>query len=83
MEVVCGGGAPGMVKTLGCYISSTWIYCWCQGGERPCGICSQSLSTSSRPTSIYNSTSSVRLALAAPTAEKEQPPCPGERSVYK
>ncbi|NWY37732.1 FHOD1 protein, partial [Sylvia atricapilla] len=44
-----------------------------------------SLSTSSRPcpTSIYNSTSSVRLALASPRAEKEQPPGPGERSVYK
>uniref|UniRef100_A0A8C3Y3A4 Formin homology 2 domain containing 1 n=1 Tax=Catharus ustulatus TaxID=91951 RepID=A0A8C3Y3A4_CATUS len=42
-----------------------------------------SLSTSSRPTSIYNSTSSVRLALASPPAEKEQPPGPGERSVYK
>uniref|UniRef100_A0A8D2NZH2 Formin homology 2 domain containing 1 n=1 Tax=Zosterops lateralis melanops TaxID=1220523 RepID=A0A8D2NZH2_ZOSLA len=35
------------------------------------------------PTSIYNSTSSVRLALASPPAEKEQPPGPGERSVYK
>ncbi|NXC87768.1 FHOD1 protein, partial [Cercotrichas coryphoeus] len=35
------------------------------------------------PTSIYNSTSSVRLALASPSAEKEQPPGPGERSVYK
>nr|XP_030138131.3 FH1/FH2 domain-containing protein 1 isoform X1 [Taeniopygia guttata] len=35
------------------------------------------------PTSIYNSTSSVRLALAPPLAEKEQPPGPGERSVYK
>ncbi|NXO71194.1 FHOD1 protein, partial [Phainopepla nitens] len=34
-------------------------------------------------TSIYNSTSSVRLALASPPAEKEQPPGPGERSVYK
>ncbi|NWZ80512.1 FHOD1 protein, partial [Poecile atricapillus] len=44
-----------------------------------------SLSTSSRPcpTSIYNSTSSVRLALASPPAEKEQLPGPGERSVYK
>ncbi|NXM53336.1 FHOD1 protein, partial [Illadopsis cleaveri] len=35
------------------------------------------------PTSIYNSTSSVRLALASPRAEKEQPPGPGERSIYK
>ncbi|NWY90384.1 FHOD1 protein, partial [Loxia curvirostra] len=35
------------------------------------------------PTSIYNSTSSVQLALASPPAEKEQPPGPGERSVYK
>ncbi|NWI93515.1 FHOD1 protein, partial [Pitta sordida] len=35
------------------------------------------------PTSIYNSASSVRLALASPQAEKEQPPGPGERSVYK
>ncbi|XP_053808630.1 FH1/FH2 domain-containing protein 1 isoform X2 [Vidua chalybeata] len=35
------------------------------------------------PTSIYNSTSSVRLALASPPAEKEQAPGPGERSVYK
>ncbi|NXI33390.1 FHOD1 protein, partial [Sterrhoptilus dennistouni] len=35
------------------------------------------------PTSIYNSTSSVRLALASPPAEKEQPPGPGERSIYK
>ncbi|NXE40229.1 FHOD1 protein, partial [Ptilorrhoa leucosticta] len=44
-----------------------------------------SLSPSSRPcpTSIYNSTSSVQLALASPQAEKEQPPGPGERSVYK
>ncbi|NXG03748.1 FHOD1 protein, partial [Sakesphorus luctuosus] len=35
------------------------------------------------PTSTYNSASSVRLALASPQAEKEQPPGPGERSVYK
>ncbi|NWI50681.1 FHOD1 protein, partial [Calyptomena viridis] len=35
------------------------------------------------PTSIYNSASSVRLALASPQAEKEQPPGLGERSVYK
>ncbi|NXQ63351.1 FHOD1 protein, partial [Anthoscopus minutus] len=43
------------------------------------------LSTSSRPcpTSIYNSTSSVRLALASSPAKKEQPLGPGERSVYK
>ncbi|NXC69799.1 FHOD1 protein, partial [Anhinga anhinga] len=35
------------------------------------------------PSSIYNSASSVRLALASPQAEKEQLPGPGERSVYK
>ncbi|NXU08833.1 FHOD1 protein, partial [Pardalotus punctatus] len=35
------------------------------------------------PTSIYNSASSVRLALASPAAEKEQSLGPGERSVYK
>ncbi|NXT42701.1 FHOD1 protein, partial [Pelecanoides urinatrix] len=35
------------------------------------------------PGSVYNSASSVRLALASPRAEKEQPPGPGERSVYK
>ncbi|NWV36139.1 FHOD1 protein, partial [Grantiella picta] len=35
------------------------------------------------PTSIYNSASSVRLALASPPAEKEQSLGPGERSVYK
>ncbi|NXN56044.1 FHOD1 protein, partial [Rynchops niger] len=35
------------------------------------------------PSSVYNSASSVRLALASPLAEKEQPPGPGERSVYK
>ncbi|NXC07252.1 FHOD1 protein, partial [Orthonyx spaldingii] len=35
------------------------------------------------PTSIYNSASSVRLALASPLADKEQPPGPGERSIYK
>ncbi|XP_036246355.1 FH1/FH2 domain-containing protein 1 isoform X1 [Molothrus ater] len=35
------------------------------------------------PASIYNSTSSVRLALASSPAEKEQPPGPGERSIYK
>ncbi|NXE09221.1 FHOD1 protein, partial [Lophotis ruficrista] len=33
--------------------------------------------------SVYNSASSVRLALASPLAEKEQPPGLGERSVYK
>ncbi|XP_069724310.1 FH1/FH2 domain-containing protein 1 isoform X1 [Phaenicophaeus curvirostris] len=33
--------------------------------------------------SVCNSASSVRLALASPLAEKEQPPGPGERSVYK
>ncbi|NXU24444.1 FHOD1 protein, partial [Thalassarche chlororhynchos] len=35
------------------------------------------------PSSVYNSASSVRLALTSPPAEKEQPPGPGERSVYK
>ncbi|KAM6118226.1 FH1/FH2 domain-containing protein 1 [Pterocles gutturalis] len=35
------------------------------------------------PSSIYNSASSVQLALASPLAEKEQPLGPGERSVYK
>ncbi|XP_075622018.1 FH1/FH2 domain-containing protein 1 isoform X3 [Balearica regulorum gibbericeps] len=35
------------------------------------------------PGSVYNSASSVQLALASPPAEKEQPPAPGERSVYK
>ncbi|XP_076205599.1 FH1/FH2 domain-containing protein 1 isoform X2 [Aptenodytes patagonicus] len=35
------------------------------------------------PVSVYNSASSVRLALASPPAEKEQPPGPGERSIYK
>ncbi|NXG80925.1 FHOD1 protein, partial [Baryphthengus martii] len=35
------------------------------------------------PMSIYNSASSVRLSLASPQAEKEQPSGPGERSVYK
>ncbi|NXD84380.1 FHOD1 protein, partial [Halcyon senegalensis] len=35
------------------------------------------------PTSVYNSTSSVRLSLASPPAEKEQSPGPGERSIYK
>uniref|UniRef100_A0A663DXM3 Formin homology 2 domain containing 1 n=2 Tax=Aquila chrysaetos chrysaetos TaxID=223781 RepID=A0A663DXM3_AQUCH len=35
------------------------------------------------PSSIYNSASSMRLALASPPAEKEQPPGPGERSIYK
>ncbi|NXW53932.1 FHOD1 protein, partial [Eurystomus gularis] len=35
------------------------------------------------PSSVYNSASSVRLTLASPSAEKEQPPGPGERSVYK
>ncbi|NWH50431.1 FHOD1 protein, partial [Fregata magnificens] len=35
------------------------------------------------PSSVYNSASSVRLALASPLAEKEQPPGLGERSVYK
>ncbi|NXJ80835.1 FHOD1 protein, partial [Trogon melanurus] len=33
--------------------------------------------------SVYNSSSSLRLALASPLAEKEQTPSPGERSVYK
>ncbi|NXK46078.1 FHOD1 protein, partial [Chauna torquata] len=35
------------------------------------------------PKSIYNSASSLRLTLPCPPAEKEQPPGPGERSVYK
>ncbi|XP_051485296.1 FH1/FH2 domain-containing protein 1 isoform X2 [Apus apus] len=35
------------------------------------------------PTSTFSSASSVRLALAAPPAQQEQPPGPGERSVYK
>ncbi|NXJ99367.1 FHOD1 protein, partial [Corythaixoides concolor] len=35
------------------------------------------------PAGVYNSASSVRLALASPPAEKEQPPGPGERSIYK
>ncbi|NXP47484.1 FHOD1 protein, partial [Heliornis fulica] len=35
------------------------------------------------PGSIYNSASSVRLALSPPAAEKEQPSAPGERSIYK
>ncbi|NXL46321.1 FHOD1 protein, partial [Podilymbus podiceps] len=35
------------------------------------------------PSSVYNSASSVRLALASPRPEKEQPPGLGERSVYK
>uniref|UniRef100_A0A8C0ICT0 Formin homology 2 domain containing 1 n=1 Tax=Bubo bubo TaxID=30461 RepID=A0A8C0ICT0_BUBBB len=35
------------------------------------------------PSSVYNSASSVRLALASPLAEKEQPPGLGERSIYK
>ncbi|NXA29305.1 FHOD1 protein, partial [Ibidorhyncha struthersii] len=35
------------------------------------------------PGSVYNSASSVRLALVSPPAEKEQSPGPGERSVYK
>ncbi|XP_074769585.1 FH1/FH2 domain-containing protein 1 [Athene noctua] len=35
------------------------------------------------PISVYNSASSVRLALASPLAEKEQPPGLGERSIYK
>ncbi|XP_026712683.1 FH1/FH2 domain-containing protein 1 isoform X1 [Athene cunicularia] len=35
------------------------------------------------PISMYNSMSSVQLALASPLAEKEQPPGLGERSIYK
>ncbi|KAM4638646.1 FH1/FH2 domain-containing protein 1 isoform 3-T3 [Amazona ochrocephala] len=35
------------------------------------------------PSSVFSSASSVRLALASPVADKEQPPAPGERSVYK
>lgn len=43
------------------------------------------VTSSSRPcpSSIYNSASSVRLALASPPVEKEQLPGPGERSIYK
>ncbi|NXU50160.1 FHOD1 protein, partial [Turnix velox] len=42
--------------------------------SRPAELC---------PGTIYNSASSVRLSLASPPAEKEQPPALGERSVYK
>uniref|UniRef100_A0A8C5TJ75 Formin homology 2 domain containing 1 n=1 Tax=Malurus cyaneus samueli TaxID=2593467 RepID=A0A8C5TJ75_9PASS len=35
------------------------------------------------PSSVYSSASSVRLALASPPAEKEHPPGPAERSIYK
>ncbi|KAF1638394.1 FH1/FH2 domain-containing protein 1, partial [Eudyptes filholi] len=35
------------------------------------------------PVSVYSSASSVRLALASPPAEKEQPLGLGERSIYK
>ncbi|XP_032051663.1 FH1/FH2 domain-containing protein 1 [Aythya fuligula] len=35
------------------------------------------------PKSTYNSTSSLRLSLPCTSPEKEQPPGPGERSVYK
>ncbi|XP_010184467.1 PREDICTED: FH1/FH2 domain-containing protein 1 [Mesitornis unicolor] len=35
------------------------------------------------PFTIYNSASSMRLALSSPSSEKEQPLGPGERSIYK
>ncbi|XP_030907616.2 FH1/FH2 domain-containing protein 1 [Melopsittacus undulatus] len=35
------------------------------------------------PSSVFSSASSVRLALASSPADKDQPPAPGERSVYK
>lgn len=76
----------GVVKMLGCGMSSTRVRSQCQGGGQPCGTCVQPLSPpSSRPcpSSVYNSASSVRLSLASPLAEKEQHPLPGERSVYK
>lgn len=81
-----GGLLLGMVKMLGCGMSSAGVRSQCRGGGQPCGTCAQPLSPpSSRPcpSSVYNSTSSVRLALAPPAAEKEQPPLPGERSIYK
>lgn len=51
----------------------------------PRDLLSVPVTSSSRPcpSSVYNSASSVRLALASPPAEKEQPPGPGERSIYK
>ncbi|NWU51202.1 FHOD1 protein, partial [Dromas ardeola] len=51
----------------------------------PSDLLSVPVPSSSRPcpSSVYNSASSVRLALASPPAEKELPPGPGERSVYK
>ncbi|XP_062477154.1 FH1/FH2 domain-containing protein 1 isoform X1 [Pezoporus occidentalis] len=35
------------------------------------------------PSSVFSSASSVQLTLASPPADKEQPPAPGERSVYR
>lgn len=51
----------------------------------PQDLLSVPVTSSSRPCpgSIYNSASTVRLSLASPQAEKEQPPGLGERSVYK
>lgn len=75
-----------MAGMLGWGMRSTRVPSWCRGGGQPRRSCSQSLSPpSSRPCpgSVYNSASSVRLSLVSPPAEKEQPPCPGERSVYK
>ncbi|NXY79144.1 FHOD1 protein, partial [Glareola pratincola] len=53
--------------------------------DTPSDLLSVPATSSSRPcpSSVYSSASSVRLALASPPAEKEQPPAPGERSVYK
>ncbi|NWU70005.1 FHOD1 protein, partial [Pterocles burchelli] len=53
--------------------------------DTPVDLLSVPVTSSSRPcpSSIYNSASSVQLALASPLAEKEQPMGPGERSVYK
>ncbi|NXG86246.1 FHOD1 protein, partial [Stercorarius parasiticus] len=53
--------------------------------DTPSDLLSVPVTSSSRPcpSSVYNSASSIRLALASPPAEKEQPPGPGERSVYK
>ncbi|NXV49759.1 FHOD1 protein, partial [Uria aalge] len=53
--------------------------------DTPSDMLSVPVTSSSRPcpSSVYNSASSVQLALASPPAEKEQPPGLGERSVYK
>ncbi|NXK09846.1 FHOD1 protein, partial [Herpetotheres cachinnans] len=53
--------------------------------DTPADLLSVPVTSSSRPcpSTIYNSASSMRLALASPRAEKEQPPGPGERSIYK